>query len=73
MAALFVANGPDIRPSVRLESFDNVSVYPLLARLLGVTPLQSEGRAEDTAAALRQDHGAPPRVQTGGRGNRRGR
>lgn len=53
MAALFVANGPDIRPSVRLESFDNVSVYPLLARLLGVTPLQSEGRAEDTAAALR--------------------
>ena len=45
MAALFLASGPDIHvPASLLPSgFDNVDVYPLLARLIGVAPLPGDG------------------------------
>ena len=36
MAAIFIANGPAIRKGVRLETFDNVDVYPLVAKLIGM-------------------------------------
>lgn len=52
MAAIFVANGPDIRRGVVLKRFDNVGVYPLLARLIGVRPASNDGRLSDTRAAL---------------------
>lgn len=52
MAAIFVASGPDIRPGVVLPAFDNVSVYPLLARLVGVRPAANDGDLDDTRAAL---------------------
>lgn len=43
MLALFIASGPDIAPDTRLDTFDNVHVYPLLARLAGVEALPSDG------------------------------
>lgn len=52
MAAIFIANGPAFRRGVRLPTFDNVSVYPLLARLLGVRPSPNDGALADTQAAL---------------------
>ncbi|MDZ4373112.1 MAG: ectonucleotide pyrophosphatase/phosphodiesterase [Phenylobacterium sp.] len=52
MAAVFVANGPGFRNGVALPTFDNVSVYPLLARLLGIQPGDSDGDIQDVAAAL---------------------
>ena len=52
MAALFIARGPDSRPGAVLPPFDNVDVYPLLARLLGVKPEPGDGRLEDVAPAL---------------------
>ncbi len=36
MKALFLAVGPDIRRGVVLEPFENVNVYPLIARILGL-------------------------------------
>ncbi|MES2445384.1 MAG: ectonucleotide pyrophosphatase/phosphodiesterase [Pseudomonadota bacterium] len=36
MAALFIANGPGIRPAGKLASFDNVDVAPLIRDLLGL-------------------------------------
>jgi predicted AlkP superfamily pyrophosphatase or phosphodiesterase len=36
MKAIFVAAGPDIRPETTLEPFENVNVYPLIARILGL-------------------------------------
>lgn len=36
MKALFVAAGPDIRAGVAVESFENVDVYPLIAKILGL-------------------------------------
>jgi predicted AlkP superfamily pyrophosphatase or phosphodiesterase len=36
MKAIFFAAGPDIRPGITLEPFENVNVYPLIARILGL-------------------------------------
>ena len=52
MAAVFVANGPAFRRGVKLPTFDNVDVYPLLAELVGVTPQPNDGKLADLAPAL---------------------
>jgi predicted AlkP superfamily pyrophosphatase or phosphodiesterase len=52
MLAVFVASGPAIRRGVRLPVFDNVDVYPLLAKLVGVKPQPNDGRLSDLAPAL---------------------
>jgi hypothetical protein len=36
MKAFFVAAGPDIRSGVALAPFENVNVYPLIAKILGL-------------------------------------
>jgi predicted AlkP superfamily pyrophosphatase or phosphodiesterase len=36
MRAIFVAAGPDIRRDVKLLPFENVNVYPMIARILGL-------------------------------------
>lgn len=53
MRAIFIAAGPAFRGGVRLKTFDNVDVYPLLARLIGVTPRRNDGQLSDLRAALR--------------------
>ena len=40
MAALFVADGPDIADGTVLPAFDSVHVHPLLMALLGLPPLE---------------------------------
>ncbi len=52
MAAIFIANGPAFKKGARLETFDNVDVYPLLARLLGVRPTPGDGRMTTVGHAL---------------------
>jgi predicted AlkP superfamily pyrophosphatase or phosphodiesterase len=52
MAAVFVANGPAFRRGVSLPTFDNVDVYPLLARLVGVKPRPNDGNLRDLEPAL---------------------
>jgi predicted AlkP superfamily pyrophosphatase or phosphodiesterase len=53
MAALFLAYGPAFKRGAHLPTFDNVSVYPLVAHLIGVAPETNDGNLADTAAALR--------------------
>ena len=38
MRGIFYARGPDLKNGVTLEPFENVNVYPLIARLLRLTP-----------------------------------
>jgi predicted AlkP superfamily pyrophosphatase or phosphodiesterase len=52
MRALFIADGPAFRDGVQLPPFENVDVYPLLARLLGVAPLPNDGDAGTLQPAL---------------------
>jgi predicted AlkP superfamily pyrophosphatase or phosphodiesterase len=53
MWAIFLAHGPGFRPGARLSVFDNVDVYPMMARLLGVKPEPNDGRLAEVAGALR--------------------
>lgn len=52
MAAVFIGHGPAFRRGVRLPAFDNVDVYPLLARLLGVSPEPNEGDLQELSGGL---------------------
>jgi len=53
MRAVFVARGPSFRVGVRVPAFDNVDLYPLLARLLDVVPAANDGNGDTLAPALR--------------------
>ncbi|WP_235902770.1 alkaline phosphatase family protein [Sandarakinorhabdus oryzae] len=53
MAASFVAAGPAFRSGVVLPPFDNVDVHPLLLRLLGLPPMQTDGDSRTLGKALR--------------------
>jgi predicted AlkP superfamily pyrophosphatase or phosphodiesterase len=44
MKAIFYAAGPDIRPGVVLPPFENIHVYPLIAKILGLRVGQIDGR-----------------------------
>lgn len=52
MAAVFIRHGPAFRRGVRLPIFDNVDVYPLLARLAGVRARPGDGRLAPIRPAL---------------------
>ena len=47
--AMFIAAGPSIRRAGPLAPFDNVEVYPLLARLTGIAPQPSDARGDVAA------------------------
>lgn len=53
MRAIFLARGPAFKRGVTLPPFDNVDVYPLLARLLGITPAKNDGDITPLLPALR--------------------
>ena len=53
MAAIFIAAGPAIRPGTLVAPFDNVDVYPLLMRLIGVRALRSDGSQRLAGTVLR--------------------
>ena len=53
MRAVFIAHGPSIKPGVVLPVFDNVDVYPLMARISGVKPEAGDGSLKVVGAALR--------------------
>ena len=52
MRAAFVADGPDFIDGTRMPGFDNVDVYPLLARLLRVKPAPHDGDTTTFDAVL---------------------
>jgi alkaline phosphatase D len=54
MKAIFYAQGPDIAPNVALPTFTNVSVYPFIARLLGLDAPKVDGRINVLLPALVQ-------------------
>jgi predicted AlkP superfamily pyrophosphatase or phosphodiesterase len=53
MQAVFVAHGPSFKPGVVLPVFDNVDVYPLLAKITGVRPEVGDGSLKVVGQALR--------------------
>jgi len=53
MRALFVAHGPSFKQHLTVPVFDNINVYALVAKLMGVKPLPNEGSPAATAAMLK--------------------
>ncbi|MEP6939738.1 MAG: ectonucleotide pyrophosphatase/phosphodiesterase [Rudaea sp.] len=52
MRALFIAHGPAFRHGLVVPEFDNVNVYALLARVLGITPAPNDGDIKVTQGML---------------------
>ena len=55
MRAAFVASGPSFRAGTRLPAFDNVAIYPLLARLLRIIPAANDGDITPLLPALQDN------------------
>ena len=54
MGAIFYAQGPDFKRGETLPTFENVHVYPLIARILGIKELPPiDGRLRVLEPALR--------------------
>ena len=53
MRAIFFAEGPDIRPGYTLKPFQNVDVYPFIARILGLRIGHIDGRPQALLPMLR--------------------
>ncbi|WP_313241682.1 ectonucleotide pyrophosphatase/phosphodiesterase [Stenotrophomonas sp.] len=53
MRAVFIARGPSFRQGAVIAPFDNVDVYPLLARLLDVPAAPNDGDPQRLLPALR--------------------
>ncbi len=53
MRAIFIAHGPAFRERMTVPGFDNVDVYPLLARLMGVSPAENDGDAQTLLPILK--------------------
>jgi predicted AlkP superfamily pyrophosphatase or phosphodiesterase len=52
MQGLFVASGPSFKKGLTTPPLDNVDVYPLLARLLGIPPAPNDGNAASTGGMM---------------------
>jgi predicted AlkP superfamily pyrophosphatase or phosphodiesterase len=53
MRALFVAHGPSFKQHLTVPVFDNINVYLLLAKLMGLQPLHNDGNPAVSAGMLR--------------------
>ena len=60
MEALFIASGPAFERQLVLAPFENVDVYPLMMKLLGLQALPSDGNLTPFARALK---GARPALK----------
>jgi predicted AlkP superfamily pyrophosphatase or phosphodiesterase len=54
MRAIFIARGPSFREGLRIPPFENIDVYPLLARLIGVPPAPNDGNPATLLPVLRE-------------------
>jgi predicted AlkP superfamily pyrophosphatase or phosphodiesterase len=53
MHGIFVAAGPAFKQGVTVRSFENVHIYNMLARILGVTPAPNDGKPAVARGVLR--------------------
>ncbi len=59
MRAIFIARGPSFQDGMTIPAFDNVDVYPLLARLIGIQPAPNDGNPDTLKPILRETPRAP--------------
>jgi len=52
MRAIFLAEGPDIRPRTTVKPFENINVFPLVVRILGLQSPKVDGSLNVLSAIL---------------------
>jgi alkaline phosphatase D len=55
MKAIFVAAGHDVRPGVTVASFENINLYPLIARILGLRTGPIDGNIRVLQGVLKKN------------------
>jgi alkaline phosphatase D len=55
MKAIFYAAGPDIRAGVTVAPFENVNVYPLIAKILGLRTGAIDGKLRVLQGILKKN------------------
>jgi predicted AlkP superfamily pyrophosphatase or phosphodiesterase len=55
MKAIFFAAGPDIRPGISVAPFENVDVYPLIARILELQTGPIDGKLDPLQGILKKN------------------
>lgn len=53
MHAIFYAQGPAFKKNVRHPLFNNIDIYPMVAKILGITPEKVDGSLENVAGMLK--------------------
>jgi hypothetical protein len=53
MRAIFIAAGPAFKTGITVAPFENVSIYDVLANVLGVTPPANDGDPSVAREVLR--------------------
>ncbi len=66
MRSLFIAHGPAFHAGAVIAPFDNVHVYPLLARLVGITAAPNDGDIKTLLPALRDTGQIAPHAPAAG-------
>jgi predicted AlkP superfamily pyrophosphatase or phosphodiesterase len=59
MRATFIAHGPAFKRGVAIEPFENVQVYELMTRILGLKPAPNDGKGNLISAALADNYQHP--------------
>lgn len=55
MGAIFYANGPSFKSGLRIEKFRNIHIYPMIAKVLGITELpEIDGEIEILESILKE-------------------
>lgn len=54
MHAVFIAHGPNFKRGAKLKPFENVHVYPAMARILGLQPAKNDGNPKVLNRVMRR-------------------
>ena len=54
MHAIFYATGPAFNKNQNYPTFDNIGLYPLIAHILGLTPVEVDGKLENVKGMLKK-------------------
>jgi len=57
MKASFFAAGPDIKPGIEVQPFENVNLYPLIAHILSLNAPRTDGNLNVLSGILRDNGG----------------
>ena len=56
MRAIFLARGPAFKENTKIASFQNINLYPLMCKLLGIKGQNSNSTVDMSESVLRKEN-----------------